>query len=249
MILTTCLNNPLFDSVIYSQYTGTPSTAAGAFISEKWARELAAFNPSPQLNLVDQAKYFLLKTSNNVKSVENENLASEIETYSNGLQSGSFRSQQGKSFGFFSTTVYSLYETTFDGQFRVLQFMQYFTTLGFLFGIVSLLVVSVRSVQERKREIGMMRSIGVKRRDIIVSLILELTVMGVIGLFIGLIIGNILAYALIYINSSGLTVLVIPWDTILIYVILTLGSALIASIIPGAVASRIQPSEALRYTG
>ena len=127
--------------------------------------------------------------------------------------------------------------------------MQYFTTLGFLFGIVSLLVVSVRSVQERKREIGMMRSIGVKRRDVTISLILELTVMGTIGLFIGLIIGNLLAYALVDINSAGLAVLLIPWDTILLYVILTLGSALIASIIPGIIASRIPPSDALRYTG
>ena len=95
----------------------------------------------------------------------------------------------------------------------------------------------------------MMRSIGVKRREVVISIILELTVMGTIGLLIGLLIGNILAYALVDINSSGLTVLLIPWDTISIYVILTLGSALIASIIPGTVASRIPPSEALRYTG
>ena len=249
VLLTTCLNNPLFDSAIYSQYTGTPTTAAGAFVSESWARQLTAFNPSPQLNLVDQSKYFLLVTSNKVKSVENDDLASKIQTFSNGLQAGSFRSQQGKSFGFFSTTVYTLYETMFDSMFRVLQFMQYFTTLGFLFGIVSLLEVSVRSVQERKRVIGLMRSIGDMRREVVISLILELTVMGTIGLLIGLLIGNILAYALVDINSSGLTVLLIPWDTISIYVILTLGSALIASIIPGTVASRIPPSEALRYTG
>ena len=56
VLLTTCLNNPLFDSAIYSQYTGTPTTAAGAFVSESCARQLTAFNPSPQLNLVDQSK-------------------------------------------------------------------------------------------------------------------------------------------------------------------------------------------------
>ena len=127
--------------------------------------------------------------------------------------------------------------------------MQYFTTLGFLFGVVSLLVVSVRSVQERKREIGMMRSIGVKRRDVIVSLILELSIMGLIGLVIGIIIGNLLAYGLVTINSSGFVTFLIPWNNIFFYSALTLISALVASIIPGRIASTIPPSDALRYTG
>ena len=127
--------------------------------------------------------------------------------------------------------------------------MQYFTTLGFLFGVISLLVVSVRAVQERKREIGMMRSIGVKRHEVVISLILELSVMGIIGLLIGLLNGNLLAYGLVTINGAGYTSFLIPWDTIALYTAITLGSALFASIIPGRIASMIPPSDALRYTG
>ena len=218
-------------------------------MQEKWAKQLEAFNPSPLINLLDQVNYFLISTTNNVKSNANEKLASNIESWSNGIQKGTFRSQQGLLYGFLSTTVYSLYSILFDAQFKVFVFMQYFTTLGFLFGVVSLLVVSVRTVQERKREIGMMRSIGIKRNEVVVSLILELSVMGVIGLIIGLLIGNVLAYALVHINSAGLEQFLIPWETILIYVTLTIGSAFIASIIPGRVASKIPPSEALRYVG
>ena len=73
--------------------------------------------------------------------------------------------------------------------------------------------------------------------------------MGTIGLIMGLVIGNILAYGLVFINSGGLNSFLIPWETIFIYVVLTLGSALFASIIPGRVASKIPPSDALRYTG
>ena len=73
--------------------------------------------------------------------------------------------------------------------------------------------------------------------------------MGVIGLLIGLIIGNLLAYGLVTINSGGLTTFLIPWDTIAIYTAITLGSALFASIIPGRIASTIRPSDALRYIG
>lgn len=249
VIASYSFDNPLFDSYILGQVTGAPGVSTAAFMQEKWASELAAFNPSSNLSLVDQANYYLLSTQNKVNSIENKKLAGDIEAWSNGLEQNSFRSQQGKLYGFLSTTVYSLYETAFDGQFRVFTFMQFFSTLGFLFGVVSLLVVSVRSVQERKREIGMMRSIGVKRSDVVIALILELSVMGTIGLIIGLVIGNILAYGLVHINSGGLNAFLIPWVTIFIYVVLTLGSALFASIIPGRVASTIPPSDALRYTG
>lgn len=249
VVIAISSSNPLFDSVVLGIQAGTAILSTGAFVHEKWARELAAFNPSPQLNYLDQSNYFLISTPNNVKSEENDQLANDIETWSNGLGTDSFRVQQGKLFGFLATTVYFIYETSFDGEFKIFQFMQYFTTLGFLFGVISLLVVSVRSVQERKREIGMMRSIGVKRHEVVVALILELSVMGIIGLLIGLLNGNLLAYGLVRINGAGFTNFLIPWDNILIYTLLTIGSALFASIIPGRVASMIPPSDALRYTG
>ncbi len=249
IIIATSENNPLFDSAILSQSTGYSGLSNGAFIQEKWANELATFNPSPGQSYLNQNRYFLVSTTNPVKSTANEQLSGDIEAWSNGVQSGTFRTQEGVLYGFISTSVYSLYSATFDGQFRVFQFMQYFTTLGFLFGVISLLVVSVRTVQERKREIGMMRSIGIKRYEVVISLILELSVMGIIGLLIGLFNGNLLAYGLVTINGAGFTAFLIPWDTIAIYTAITLGSALFASIIPGRIASRIPPSDALRYTG
>lgn len=249
LIIATSPDNPIFDSTILRQVTGAPTLVSGAFVQEKWARQLAAFNPNPQFSKVNQANYFVVTSTYSVESNQNKILAQNIESWSNGDTSGTFRSQENKLYGFMSIPVYSIYETSFDGQFRVFQFMQYFTTLGFLFGVVSLLVVSVRSVQERKREIGMMRSIGIKRRDVVIALILELSVMGTIGLLIGIFNGNILAYGLVAVNGAGYMNFLIPWDTIFIYTILTLGSALFASIIPGRIASMIPPSDALRYTG
>ena len=248
VIIATSPSNPLTDSVLLKSSL-QEFTASGAFISSTWAKNLAAFNPSTNFSYLNQANYFLLKTINPVKSSQNDKLSGDIEEWSNGINATSFRSQEGVIYGFLSSTVYNLYQTDFQGQFQVFQFMQYFTTLGLLFGIVSLLVVSVRSVQERKREIGMMRSIGVKRREIIISLILELTIMGIIGLVIGLIIGNLLAYGLVTINSSGFVEFLIPWNDIFYYTVLTLFSALVAAIIPGRIASTIPPSDALRYTG
>ena len=127
--------------------------------------------------------------------------------------------------------------------------MQVFTSLGLLVGILGLLVVSVRSVQERRREIGMMRSIGLRRREVVIADILELSVMSILGLKIALVAGNILAYGLVTIGSSGTGEFLIPWNIIALYTIITLAVAFIASIIPGRIAANIPPAEALRYVG
>ena len=190
-----------------------------------------------------------MSTPHDVNALENAELAKDIEAWTNGIDSDSFRIQNNKFFGVLSSSVYNLYEALFDGQFKIFQFFQAFTISGFIFGVISLLVVSVRSVQERKREIGMMRSIGLKRSEVVVAVILELSVMGFIGLMIGLFNGNLLAYGLVNINSGGFVEFLIPWDLILFYTFLTLGSAFVASVIPGRTASKIPPSEALRYTG
>ena len=107
-------------------------------------------------------------------------------------------------------------------------------------------VISVRNVAERKREIGMMRSIGFSKIEVIASVLLELFVLGLIGLVLGVTNG-----LLINVGFSSLSdaPLVIPWDTILIYLAFIASVAFLAGAIPGWTASRIPPSEALRYVG
>ncbi|MHA2363565.1 MAG: ABC transporter permease [Candidatus Hodarchaeales archaeon] len=258
-------NNPLFDAgSLLEPQMGPMAFITNAFVNEEEARDLAAFNQG-NYSYLDQSNYFLIrgKEGVSINSEENVNLAQKIEEWSNKASEGgsdeTFRDQYGL-YGMVAISVYSMYEIAFDGQFRFFSFIQAFTSFGFIVGVLGLLVVSVRSVQERKREIGMMRSIGLKRYEVIISIMMELSVMGVIGLFIGAFCGNILAMGLVKINSAGQTTFLIPWfdpwyipylipGGIAFYAILTLGAAFIAAIIPGISAAKIPPSEALRYTG
>ncbi|MHA2233215.1 MAG: ABC transporter permease, partial [Candidatus Hodarchaeales archaeon] len=73
--------------------------------------------------------------------------------------------------------------------------------------------------------------------------------MGLIGLVVGLVNGSIVAYVLVDVNSSGTMDFLIPWGTIGLYTAIILSSAFFAAIIPGWLASRIPPSDALRYVG
>jgi ABC-type antimicrobial peptide transport system permease subunit len=223
---------------------GGPSGGfATIFVSRQQAENLLAFE-----NGLDAESRFLVEVEkNSLRSAENTNLARKIEEWANG-ENGGFRNSYGV-YGIAAIPVWDIYEVGLENQYRVLTFLQLFTSGGFLVGVLGLLVVSMRSVQERKREIGMMRSLGFRKLDVIFAVLFELVLMGLIGLLVGLANGLFMAYVIVDINSSGTTTFLIPWVPIGIYAVIVLSSAFFAAIIPGWNASRIPPSDALRYTG
>ena len=107
-------------------------------------------------------------------------------------------------------------------------------------------VISVRNVSERKREIGMMRAIGFPKSQVILSVLLELVVLGIIGLIIGVINGLIISLG--FANMQNVTI-VIPWEKIGLYLSIIVLIALGSGTLPAIAASRIPPAEALRYVG
>ena len=113
-------------------------------------------------------------------------------------------------------------------------------------GAIGMGVISVRNVAERKREIGMMRAIGFPRKQVMVSVLLELVVLGIIGLVIGVVNGLLVSVG--FANLQG-NPIIIPWDQIGLYLSFIVLIAIGAGSIPAYVASRIPPAEALRYVG
>jgi putative ABC transport system permease protein len=129
---------------------------------------------------------------------------------------------------------------------RVVSFLQIYVTFGLVIGAVGMAVISVRNVSERKREIGMMRAIGFPRTQVMLSVLMELVVLGIIGLAIGVVNGVLISVG--FANMQGAT-LVIPWNDIAVYLGFITAIAIAAGAIPGWFASRIPPAEALRYVG
>jgi putative ABC transport system permease protein len=129
---------------------------------------------------------------------------------------------------------------------HISSFLQIYVTFGLAIGAVGMAVISVRNVSERRREIGMMRAIGFSRRQVVLSVLLELVVLGLIGLVIGIVNGLLISSG--FANMLG-SALVIPWREIGIYLSIILLIAVGAGSLPAIVASRIPPAEALRYVG
>ncbi len=194
----------------------------------------------------DQYNAFMVKTSLPVDDPQLEDIAKKIQEFTNTNTQG-YRLLAGDDFYVASTTLtYASIQTTLELTDRIASFLQIYVTFGLVIGAVGMGVISVRNVSERKREIGMMRAIGFSRREVVLSVLFELVVLGIIGLAIGVVNGLLISVG--FANMQDVA-LVIPWQEIGIYLTIIVFIAIGSGSIPALVASRIPPAEALRYVG
>ena len=117
----------------------------------------------------------------------------------------------------------------------------FITLLGAAVALMNILLVSVT---ERTREIGITKAIGAKKGHIRMQFFTEAIVIsqigGLIGVLLGLIIGNLVSIAL---GSQ----FVIPWGWIALGLGLCFAVAVISGLYPAIKASNLDPIEALRY--
>lgn len=126
---------------------------------------------------------------------------------------------------------------------------QSFMGLGLIVGVASLGVLSFRAVVERRVSIGMMRAIGYKSQMIQIQFLIESVFVTVLGTALGLGLGALISWNIvndIQESFDGLTYS-IPWATVSVIVIIAIVAALLTTLVPARQASRIFPSEALRY--
>jgi putative ABC transport system permease protein len=111
-----------------------------------------------------------------------------------------------------------------------------------LFGIVNTLVLTVF---ERTREIGMLRAIGMTRRQVRRMIRHESVITALIGAAIGIVLGIVLAALLIgrvdFIEFS------LPTSQLVLFAVAAVVVGIIAAIFPARRAARLNPLEALQY--
>ena len=116
-------------------------------------------------------------------------------------------------------------------------------------GIIGIINTMGTSVVERKKEIGIMKSIGAKNNDIFMQFFIEAGLLGFVGGLVGVIFGTLISVLGVYgINYQFGTELVPDIDFFLIFFAL-LGSfcvGAIAGIVPAMNAARQNPVDALR---
>lgn len=108
-------------------------------------------------------------------------------------------------------------------------------------GVMNIMLVSVT---ERTREIGVRKSLGAKRRDILLQFLVEAIVLcqvgGLVGILLGVLGGNVVA-------ALMTTAPAFPWGWATVAVVGVTVVALVFGVYPATKAARLHPIEALRY--
>ncbi|HDI06568.1 MAG TPA: ABC transporter permease [Candidatus Aenigmarchaeota archaeon] len=121
--------------------------------------------------------------------------------------------------------------------------------ISLLVGGVGIMNTMYTSVLERTRDIGIMKAIGAKDRDILIIFLFESGFIGLIGGIIGCILGIALALGVTQFASVagyGFLEAKVSPDLILFAIGFSFIAGAISGILPASRASRLQPVEALR---
>ncbi|HUZ59847.1 MAG TPA: ABC transporter permease [Hanamia sp.] len=115
------------------------------------------------------------------------------------------------------------------------------TLLGAAIGLMNIMLVAVN---ERTREIGLIKAIGGKSKSIKQQFLFEsifISLIGaVLGIILGVIVGNVVG---LFLNTG----FVIPWVWMFIGIVVCSAVGLFAGLYPAVKASRLDPIVALRY--
>jgi putative ABC transport system permease protein len=130
-----------------------------------------------------------------------------------------------------------------------LYILQGFLGLGLVVGIAALGVIALRSVVERRQQIGMLRALGYQRGMVSATFLIEAMFIAVSGVIVGVSTGMVLSRNLIAGGNAGAeaSTMVVPYGQIALFVLIALGAAFAMTVIPARRASRVPIAEALRY--
>ena len=115
--------------------------------------------------------------------------------------------------------------------------------IALVVGGIVIMNIMLMAVAERTREIGIRKSLGARRSDILRQFLVEATTLATVGAAAGVGVG--IALAAVVAAISPLPAAVAPWS-IVVGVILGAGVGIIAGVYPATRAARLDPITALR---
>lgn len=115
------------------------------------------------------------------------------------------------------------------------------TLIGAAIGLMNIMLVAV---SERTREVGLIKAIGGKKKNIRQQFLFESTIISLMGAFFGIVLGVMVGNLFAVILGTGF---VVPWAWVIIGIVICTLVGLGAGIWPAVKASRLNPISALRY--
>ncbi|OOL27421.1 membrane protein, partial [Rhodococcus rhodochrous] len=140
-------------------------------------------------------------------------------------------------------------------QFKGQQAAQIDTLLAVLYGLLALAVVIAvlgivntlaLSVVERRREIGMLRAVGMQRVQVRRTIYIESMLIAVFGAVVGLVLGLAFGWGFVRtLADQGLDKIAVPWGQVIAMLVGSGVVGVLAALWPGVRAARTPPLEAI----
>lgn len=132
---------------------------------------------------------------------------------------------------------------------QFLYLVQGFLALGLVVGLAGISIILIRSVNERRQQIGMLRSLGFNRGMIIAGFLIESTIVGTLGIVVGIATGSISGILLLKAALTDLEGFKIayPYAQVALMALTIYAATLIFALYPSYKASRLEPVEATNY--
>jgi len=117
----------------------------------------------------------------------------------------------------------------------------FITLMGAAIGLMNIMLVAVT---ERTKEVGLIKAIGGKQRNVRNQFLYESIIISLLGAAFGIFIGILLGNSVSMLMNTGF---VVPWAWVLLGIVICRLVGLLAGLYPAFKASRLNPIEALRY--
>jgi len=142
-------------------------------------------------------------------------------------------------------------EVLADAERQIDQLLAIFSALLGLAIIIAVLGITntlALSIIERTREIGLLRAVGMVRRQVRRMIRWEAVIIAIFGAILGILTGIFLGWTVVRsLSDEGLESFTIPWGQLVIYIVIAGIAGVIAAIYPARKAARLNILEAIAY--
>ncbi|MGQ0825589.1 MAG: ABC transporter permease [Actinomycetota bacterium] len=140
-----------------------------------------------------------------------------------------------------------LVDEAFSQQNQFFLLMRGYLALGLVIGVAGIGVIMVRAVRERRRQVGVLRALGLEASAVRRSFVIESLFVAIEGVLIGVVLALVTAGSLTLTDMFGESLtFVVPIATILVLVVAIVAFTLLATVAPARAAAKIKPAVALR---
>jgi putative ABC transport system permease protein len=175
---------------------------------------------------------------------ENENVINDVQAEVEQVLRVRHKIKDGEYDDFTISNMAAIMDTMMETANSITLLLGCIAAISLLVGGIGIMNIMLVSVTERTREIGIRKALGATYNNILLQFLIEAMVIGIVGGFLGVVIGVIASYG---ISSFAGWNTVISWWAIVVAVVFSVGIGLFFGIYPARKAALLDPIDALRY--